>query len=365
MATGSAGRDGAAGSPPARGMRICLVLGTGRCGSTALSDVLAGHPDILSVSELFAGLRGRDLTERDLDGAQFWDFLSRPLPADAVLQRWKIAPEVLYPLFEPREGASRFAWPADLPPLLGVTLPHLTDRPDDLYAKLEAATPRRGRQPLSRHLRWLFDVLAGDRRPSVVVERSGGSLGSAAALLRLFPEAQVVHMYRDGRECAASMSRHPRFKFTALQAQLAAALGHDPYGESGPGVTDGIPADPALAALTPDRITAEAFAAHQVPIARYGLMWSAMVAAGMPALPKDARLHELDYRDLVERPDASVAGLFDFLGVDRDSRREAVGAAGIAAPRAVRAELGEARWQELGRACRMGMNRLYGRGAWT
>ncbi|MFF4118067.1 sulfotransferase [Streptomyces sp. NPDC001714] len=353
---------GAAERPP-----ICLVLGTGRCGSTALSDVLREHPDVLSVSELFAGLRGRNLAEREMDGADFWRLLSTPHRADSTLLRFKVAPEVTYPVFEPRPGASRFAWPAELPPVAGVTLPHLTDRPDDLYAVLEAQAPTLPRQPLSEHLWWLFETLSGGRRPGVVVERSGGSLGQTAALLRLFPDARVIHMFRDGRECALSMSRHPRFKLTAIQAMLSAAFGYDPYAEE-PGTPEppsGVPAGHGtLTELAPGRLTRAAFDRFDVPLARYGLMWSNMVAAGFPALPPEPRLLSLDYGDLVRGPRESIRALFAFLGVARDLAREDRQAAGITKGRDARSEVDEREWAELTRSCRMGMNRLYGRGAW-
>jgi hypothetical protein len=350
--------------------RICLVLGTGRCGSTALSDVLRHHSDMLSVSELFSALRGRDLAEREMDGAEFWRLISTPLSADAVLHRWKAAPEVLYPIFAPRLGADRFAWPAALPPLVGVTLPHLTARPDDLYAVLEQAAPARPRRPLSEHLWWLFDALAGERRPSIVLERSGGSLGNATTLLKLFPDAQVIHMYRDGRECAVSMSRHPRFKLSALRAELGAELGRDLYGEDGQAGQAEATAvrgavSSAMAGLAPDQITAEAFAAFEVPLSRYGLMWSAMVVAGIPALPGGTRRHDLDYQDFIEHPRESIGALLEFLGVTHGPACEANWAAAIRLGRDARAEVGEREWQELSRACRMGMNRLYGRGGWT
>ncbi|MHC3475022.1 sulfotransferase [Streptomyces sp. 7R007] len=361
--TGDVGSTALAWEPSAR-PPMCLVLGTGRCGSTALSEILRGHPEVLSVSELFAGLRGRDLTERDMEGGEFWRLIATPHRADSALLRFKVAPEVLYPLFHPRDGANRFAWPAGLPPLAGVTLPHLTDRPDDLYEELEAGARALPRQPLSEHLWWLFAMLARDRQPSVVVERSGGSLGQAAALLRLFPQALVVHVYRDGRECALSMSRHARFRLSAIQADLTTAFGYDPYAEDGhgPGHT---PVDGPLADLTPDRLTKDAFEGHEVPLSRYGLMWSAVVAEGLPVLSDASRLLEIDYRDLVDEPQKVIAAFHDFLQVGRDPAREARQAAQISRRVDARAELGADEWAELSQACRMGMNRLYGRGGWT
>jgi hypothetical protein len=93
----------------AGGPSICLVLGTGRCGSTALSNIVRAHPMALSVSELFSGLRDHDLSERKLSGAEFWNILSVPSQEDAVGLRGRIkVDEMLYPAFDPRPGANRF-----------------------------------------------------------------------------------------------------------------------------------------------------------------------------------------------------------------------------------------------------------------
>lgn len=357
--------------PAAAKPRICLVLSTGRCGSTTLSNIVRAQPTALSVSELFSGLREHDLSEREMSGAEFWDMLSTPGHIDVAGLRCKIKlDEMLYPAFDPRPGADRFNWSTGLPPLMQACVPHLTDRPDDMYAALEAMTPEQPRRLLSAHLYWLFGVLAGDRRPAVVVERSGGSLAYAGALLRLFPQARVVHLFRDGRECAVSMSRHGRYKLAMIQAALRARLGRDPYamgtGPAGPGAPPaGLAADEELAGLTPDRINEARFRQFDVPLSRYGGMWAKMIVDGLAELSGRPGVLALDYRDLVSCPEESIGRFLGFAGLDRDPLAEKRLAAEIRPGRDVRGEIAEQQWDELTRACRLGMNRLYGRNGWS
>lgn len=352
---------------------ICLVLSTGRCGSTTVSNIVRAHPAALSVSELFSGLRDYDLSERELTGAGFWAMLSTSNPVDVAILRCQVnLDEMLYPAFAPRPGGERFTWATGLPPIMQACVPHLTERPDDLYAALESATPEQPRRRLSEHLWWLFGVLGGSRRPAVVVERSGGSLAYAAALLALFPQARVVHLYRDGRECAVSMSRHARYRFAMIQAALTARLGSDPYTPAGRDPATGavedvteVPGDEELSHLLPGRIDRARYERYQVPLSRYGGMWTKMIAAGLAGLPDPARVLALDYADLVARPEEHIGRLLDFLGLDRDPLLEKQMAAGVRPGRDVRAELGDQQWAELTRACALGMNRLYGRRGWS
>jgi hypothetical protein len=346
---------------------VCLVLSTGRCGSTMVSDVIAEHPGVLSVSELFSSVPETDLAERDLDGAAFWRLLSRRRRVDGMMLRCGIGvDELRYPFDTPRPGASRFARPSGQPPppIAQVTLPHLTDRPDDLYEAIERDVVRLPVRPLSRHIRWLFGALSVDRRPGLVVERSGGSLAYAARLLTMFPHARVVHLYRDGRECAVSMSGHPRYKLAMLRSRLAARLGYDPYADDvpAPGV-DGL--DASLHALLPQHITDAAYHGYQIPVSRYGTVWSKMIIEGLAVLSDRADVLSLDYRDLVTSPAQTIDRLLDFLGLDRDAEIQRRMAAKVRPSRDVRAAVGEQQWDELTRACRSGMNRLYGRGGWN
>jgi hypothetical protein len=346
---------------------MCLVLSTGRCGSTALSNIVRGHPGALSVSELFSALADHDLTERALSGEEFWAMLSTPSIADMLGVRFKIeVPEMLYPVRAPRAGAERFTPETGVPPLMQVTLPHLTDRPDDLYAELEEKTVKLPVRLLSEHFAWLFGELAGNRVPGVIVERSGGSIAYCSTLLRLFPQALVVHLYRDGRECAASMSRHDRYKIAAIRAALRARVGYDPYASAEASSRAPV-LDPGdeLAVLMPNRISRPSYEQFGVPLRRYGAIWSKMIVDGVAALRDYKPLLELDYVDLTECPLESIGRLFDFLGLPRNTAREQRMAAGLRPGPDVRKRLGQAAWDDLTKTCRLGMNRLYGQGGWT
>lgn len=325
----------------------------------------------LSVSELFSGLRDHDLSEREMAGPEFWDMISVPSRMDLLGLRCRIkVDEMLYPAFDPRPGAGRFSWETGLPPIMQACIPHLTDRPDDMYGELEEMTPRQPRRLLSEHLMWLFGALAGGRAPAVVVERSGGSLTYATALLRLFPQARVVHLYRDGRECAVSMSKHARYKSAMIRAALSARFGFDPYLGTGPGDPDEralwakAAGDSELAGLMPDRLDLAGFDQFHVPLRKYGGMWTKMIVDGLEDLPPPARLLTLDYADLVGDPQSHIAELLDFAGLDRDPALEGEMARRVRPPASARLTIGAQRWQELTGACRLGMNRLYGRNGW-
>ena len=349
---------------------ICLVLNTGRCGSTLLSDVVAEHPDALSVSELFSSVPEHELVERYLDGTAFWQLLSRRTRVDLMMLRCGIGvDELRYPVDAPRPGASRFARGTGLPPppIAQVTLPHLTDRPDDLFDEIGRAAVRLPSRPLSRHLQWLFRALCGDRRPAVAVERSGGSLAYAARLLRLFPDARVLHLYRDGRECALSMSRHVRYRMAIVRSRMAAQLGYDPYGDDLP---DGMPQDATgldapLRGLLPAHATRAAYDGYEIPVSRYGTVWSKMIIEGLGALRGRPDVLSLDYRRLVSSPQEAIGAVLDFLHLDRNEQWERRMAARIRPSRDARTTVDDQCWRELTRACLSGMNRLYGRGGWN
>ena len=258
-----------------------FVVSTGRCGSTMLSNMLRMNPGILSLSELFSLLMPDPLPAGELDAAAYWRLLSEPWVFFRHLYRLGLrVPEFLY---VPGPG-SRFTPATGIPPILVTALPHLSDDPEGLYDEVEAfaagLTPASAAAQHRRLIGWLCDRLGA----RAWVERSGSSLLYISQLADLFGDAKFVHLYRDGRECAYSFSRHPAYRLAAVSAMLDSRLGMSPYlGEGKP--PEQVPPD--LRPYMPGTFDHEAFERFQVPVAESGQFWSDMI---MPALDVLARL---------------------------------------------------------------------------
>ncbi|MDO5606032.1 MAG: sulfotransferase [Paracoccus sp. (in: a-proteobacteria)] len=180
-----------------------LLLGPARCGSTLISRMLADHPAVLSLSECFAMIGPRAFRPDFCDGPAFWRALSEPLPGMSRIGNPDTAPdEFLYHL-----AARRAHDPWRCPPLLAITLPHLSDDPDALFDALRPVIMARGYGPLAGHYLALFGELARGRGPApgVWAERSGGSLAAAGVLTRMFPQARRIVLLRAGADTALSL----------------------------------------------------------------------------------------------------------------------------------------------------------------
>ncbi len=306
-------------------MRLTFVVGTGRCGSTTLSAILREHPDILSMSEFFGTLRTAmsatspaekmsDATfpAGELDGRELWQLLARPFPMlDQMISSGLRVAEKGYPL-----GRGRFTLAAGVPLICHSVLPMLTPDPDPLYDTLAAQVSSWPRRPAAAQCEAFFGHLAGllGGRP-VVVERSAASLNLVGPLHEQFPAARFVHLYRDGPDCALSMSRHPVFR----REILALAAAHEA----------GLPA--SIDALTPEILPgrfagvifppydAARLMSFPVPVAVFGrYQWSPMICAGVEALSQlpAGHWHPLRYEDLLADPVLTLTALCDFIGVD-------------------------------------------------
>lgn len=286
-----------------------FVLSTGRCGSTMISDLLSRHPAILSLSEFMTPLGQEAFARRRPTGAQMWRVYSRQSPAlRAMMAKGEVMDELLYPLGAPgmRFGAK------DLPPISMVTLPHLTDAHEALFDELAAFIPTLPRMDLAAHYQALFEHLGRKFGRRVWVERSGGSLMIAHKLLHLFPEARVIHVFRDGRETAISMSRHPNFRVLVAIIAACRRMGLDPARKFP--WPEGRMLEVWLERLIFRVIDAPKLAAR-ASLPQFGALWSDLILLGQDAMSKlpPERLLPIRFEDVQQRPREMLDRMIRFI----------------------------------------------------
>lgn len=187
-----------------------FVVGTGRCGSTLLSRMLAQHPGVLGLFEFFNGLDwGRRFAPGAVDGRTFWSIVAQPNEVtDHALARGYHSDEIAYP-FRPD---SRFRRGDAIPWILIATLPRLTDDHDALFDALAAEAATWAPAPLAAHYERLFATLGARFGRPLWIERAGSSIDYMGELHALYPDARFVHIHRDGREAALSIRAHPFYR---------------------------------------------------------------------------------------------------------------------------------------------------------
>ncbi|WP_326635698.1 sulfotransferase [Streptosporangium sp. NBC_01755] len=226
--------------------RPIFVLGCPRSGTTMLQLMLHAHPRVAIPPEtrFMVSTYQRRLQFGDLNDAEH-----RRELAEWVVDRRQTR---FHELNLDRDEV--LGQIVDGPPTLGSALGIV----------LRAYAARHGKP------RW------GDKRPSYFQYTD--------VLLRLFPDAQFVHLVRDGRDCVASLKEMPWYNGSVYSAVSAWAEAID-------------------------------FARH-----------------GAPRLPEGS-YHELRYEDLTAEPEAHLRRLCEFLGEDfHPAMCDPAAVAGIAVP---------------------------------
>jgi putative sulfotransferase len=311
-----------------------FIVGTGRCGSTLLSQMLAEHPGALSIFELFNGMDwSRRFAPEPISGEVYGDLIAADQPLlTAVLRRGYDVAEIIYP-FE--TGRHRRGDP--LPWILVGMLPRLADDPDALFEEVMARVKSHPRQPAVTHHRMLFAWLLERLDKTFWLERSGSSLDYLGELIRHFPHARFLHIHRAGPETALSMVHHHAYR-------LPISLIYGAPLDDGARLADLGPFD--LHAAPTGRDPISRVLASRPPPALFGRYWCDQVLHGYRALRKlDADCYaEVRFEDLVERPREVLCEIASFLelpdGGDWVARAAALvrGVPGRRVPELARAE---------------------------
>lgn len=314
-----------------------FIVGTGRCGSTMLSNVVRQHPDILSVSEFFTSLASRAFLGRRLTGKAAYRRLDTLLPEGrALLENGLQVDEFLYEFGQ----RSRYQ-PHNIPPILGSTLPHITDDAERTWDELAAELRERGSETLADQYRFVFDWLAHRFEKSIWIERSGASLPFVRTLARLFPDARFVHIFRDGRDTALSMQRHHFFRWRVMAAGRMRRLGIDPLHPFNlPGTSPWVPWLSWI--WFKFFFSADRYRREVIGLPSFGRFWSDMIERGteyLNALPRK-RVLAVSYETVLANPHEEFRRFIRFVGPGFEDSRWIETAAGLVRPQ-------EARWPRL------------------
>ena len=334
-----------------------FVLSTGRCGSTMVSNMLNLHPRVLSLSEFFAFVGTGAMRRRRATGEQMWGWYAYQRKRTKLMLREDFS-ELAYPFGAPGARYRR----DDVPPILCSALPHLTRAHDALFDELGPVVHGRPRQAPAAHFRDLFEWLCRRLGADVWVERSGGSMLFGARLLRAFPDARVVHVYRDGRETAISMSRHYLFRMILATIHALRSRGFDimsslSRGRFGEWIT--LWSEPlATRFLDPAKLPYD-----KLTLADFGAFWAGMIGHAhelFADLPPD-RLLNVAFEDLQATPEPQLRRLIRFVSPELEDDGWVREASRL--PRPPRSptnfeRLDAADREALAEACRPGLERL-------
>ncbi len=296
-----------------------FIVGTGRCGSTLLSSIINKHPDILSISEFFSFVSdlGTKIGEVFADGSvsaeYFWNLIGSCHKKQNIMIANDVAmDEVLYPWKDLRY---KYNDKTGVPAILQTTLPHMTDKCDELFIQIRDFILAQKEQPIKDHYLVLFNYLQTVFNNKLWVERSGGSLRVIHRLKDMFPTAKFVHIVRDGRDCAISMSKHYGFRMVITAFQMIEILGLDPYEDNDRGFASDLPDE--LYPLLPEHFDRNAFINYDIPLSIYGHYWSGELMAAAETLKNfsDERLLTIKYDQLLKQPKENISKLFEFMNI--------------------------------------------------
>ena len=302
-----------------------FIIGTGRCGSTLLSNLLNQHPAILSLSEFFLsvsdlcsllpGLFSQNL----LTGQEFWQLISRVMPKQDILLKHDLQfPEIIYPFYL---ESTKFTRNTGIPAILQTTLPHICEsvavssniNADILYYQLAEYTSTYPLRTWSQHCQTLFSDLSNLFGKTAWIERSGSSIRMLPYLIKQFPDAKFVHIIRDGRNCAISMENHTGFRMGVISIMLTEILGYDPYESQRRDNINDLPDD--LIQFLPENFSAEYFLNYRQSPSLFGIYWSGEIREALEALSTvpSEKVLTIKYEEILTNPSDRLRDLVMYI----------------------------------------------------
>lgn len=281
-----------------------FIVGSGRCGSTLLSLMLAQHPRVLNLSEFFNGLDMATRFEKnEISGSQFSDRIGvDQFVVPAVMRRGYEVEEVVYPFDAP---GSRYKPGEVLPWLLVTFLPRISADPDHLLDRALSVARSAVPQSPAQHYRSFFEFLGETTGRDCWIERSGSSIHYFPDLYKTFPKARFLHLHRDGREVALSMREHHAYRLPICLMYDAPLDDGSRIADLGPIDFEGQPdgQDP-ISRILSSRPSPEYF----------GRYWSDQIQAAIPTLQTlgSDQLLTLAFEDLVRSPRKFLPLIADF-----------------------------------------------------
>lgn len=182
-----------------------FIISSGRTGSTLLAHMLNRHPDILIVSDLFEPVGDEPYFHPEwyVSGPEFWNVISSPSFPQRI-KSWRNKPNAEL-LFLPDDDNL-------VSLLLSYTIPFVSDDPIAFFEELKGEVSAFPNDNMPGQMIRLFDHLRDKVGKPLWVERTGGSLPHTEKILRLWPDAKIVHNFRDPQEIAISMMKGSFFR---------------------------------------------------------------------------------------------------------------------------------------------------------
>ena len=287
-------------------MQPIIIVGTGRCGSTMLSNALFRYEPILVLSEFFSTLSSKAFVKTNLNGMEFCSILADLRPIFKHLFQHKINIE------EYANVENEF-----VPPMLVNTLPALTKEASTLYQEMIKYFSELPKMSISDLYMNLFDWLRRYFNKNIWIERSGSSLEYVDSLVELFPNARFIHIYRNGLDCAVSMSKHYGFKAAMLQSIVEELTGKNPF-------TDVLTEEEkekigGYANIIPhEHFNSDIFMNYKIPLYKYGLLWTTQVLKTIKLFKNfsEEKFMSVCYEDILNNPQKELNKVMKFINSD-------------------------------------------------